>query len=129
MLRFNCLSKSQYKTRFSPTSSLVGISLQEHLWPANTLHGNLFVKNPKPLIFPEQSQSALEYCPLHFSILFCREDDLIVKIKDEVFYNERLPDTIVRDQCRIQGVRRRNGMTEIKILLVKEKHGLWLPRW
>ena len=60
---------------------------------------------------------------------FVRDDDLIVKIRDEVFYNERLPDTVVRDQCRIQGVRRRSGMTEIKILLVKEKHGLWLPRW
>ena len=54
---------------------------------------------------------------------------MVVKINDEVFYSERLPDTVIRDQCEVQGIKQKKGKSQVKILLVKENNGIWLSKW
>ena len=61
--------------------------------------------------------------------LCCREEDLVVKINEEVFYTKRLPDTVIRDQCEVQGVKQKKGKSQVKILLVKENNGIWIDKF
>ena len=70
----------------------------------------------------------LHYNPCNFNKIF-REEDLVVRVKDEVFYSERLPDTVIVDQCKIRNINKKKGQVEIEIILTKETHGLWLSKW
>ena len=53
----------------------------------------------------------------------------MVKINEEVFYTKRLPDTVIRDQCEVQGVKPKKGKSQVKILLVKENNGIWIDKF
>ena len=52
-----------------------------------------------------------------------------MKVKDEIFYSERLPDSVIVDQCKIGKINKKKGQVEIEIILTKENHGLWLSKW
>ena len=44
----------------------------------------------------------------------------MVKINEEVFYTKRLPDTVIRDQCEVQGVKRRKERVKLRSSLSKK---------
>ena len=61
--------------------------------------------------------------------VFYRNEDLVLRVNDEVYYRGRLPDTVIIHQCKVKRVSQRRGESRIKILLTKENSGLWLPGW
>ena len=66
---------------------------------------------------------------IDFVFVCYRDEYLVLRVNDEVYYRGRLPDTVIIDQCKVKRVSQRRGESRIKILLTKENSGLWLPGW
>lgn len=63
------------------------------------------------------------------SCLLGREDQLVVQAEGVIYFSERLPDTVIKDKCKVSKKRRKRNETKIKVKLAKEKKGIWGEGW
>ena len=61
--------------------------------------------------------------------MYFRDERLVVQAEGVIYFNERLPDTVLYEKCKVSKKRHKNNETKIKIKLAKEKKGLWEESW
>ena len=54
---------------------------------------------------------------------------MVVKVNDVIYFDEQLPDDVIKEECKLGRIKNENGKSQVKVILTKRHEGFWEDHW